>query len=49
MKKQRRQFDTDFKLDMVCMMIEEQGLSISHVSESMSISRITHRSWGDSI
>ncbi|MXS79370.1 transposase [Nitrosomonas sp. GH22] len=33
MKKQRRQFDTSFKLEIV-RMIKEQGLSIAHISEA---------------
>ena len=42
MKKQRRQFDTSFKLEIV-RMIKEQGLSISQISESMSIGQSSIR------
>ncbi len=44
MKKQRRQFDTSFKLEIV-RMIKEQGLSIAHISESMSIGQSAIRRW----
>jgi len=36
MTRQRRKFDTSLKLEVV-RMIKEQGLSVQHVSESMSI------------
>jgi len=36
MTRQRRSFDPSFKLEVV-RMIEEQGLSISHASQSMDI------------
>ena len=36
MTRQRRSFDPGFKLEVV-KMIQEQGLSVGHVSESMSI------------
>jgi transposase-like protein len=36
MTRQRRSFDPSFKLEVV-RMIKEQGLSISHVSQTMDI------------
>jgi transposase len=36
MTRQRRNFDSSFKLEVV-RMITEQGLSISHVSQTMDI------------
>lgn len=36
MAKQRRKFDTSLRLEIVHM-VKEQGLSVRHVSESMSI------------
>ena len=36
MTRQRRNFDPSFKLEVV-RMIKEQGLSISHVSQTMDI------------
>ena len=44
MKKQRRQFDPSLKLEVV-RMIKEQGLSIMHVSQSMSIGPTAIRRW----
>lgn len=44
MKKQRRQFDTSFKLEVV-RMIKEQGLSVPHVSQSMNIGQSAIRRW----
>ncbi|MXS81463.1 transposase [Nitrosomonas eutropha] len=42
MKRKCKQFDTSFKLEIVHM-IKKQGLSIFHVSESMSIGQSTIR------
>ncbi|HCE10451.1 MAG TPA: hypothetical protein DEQ40_17975 [Oxalobacteraceae bacterium] len=39
MTRQRRKFDTIFKLDVV-RMIKEQGLSVQHASESMNLVRV---------
>jgi transposase len=44
MTRQRRNFDTSFKLEVV-RMIKEQGLSVQHVSESMSIGPTAIRRW----
>jgi transposase len=44
MTRQRRSFDPDFKLEVV-KMIKEQGLSVQHVSESMSIGTSAIRRW----
>lgn len=44
MTKQRRKFDTDFKLEVV-RMIPEQGLSVRHVSQSMGIGLTAIRRW----
>ena len=44
MKKQRRQFDTSLKLEVV-RMIKQQGLSVQHVSQSMSIGPSAIRRW----
>ena len=44
MTKQRRKFDTSFKLEVV-RMIKEQGLSVPHVSQSMNIGQSAIRRW----
>ena len=44
MTRQRRSFDPGFKLEVV-KMIKEQGLSVGHVSESMSIGTSAIRCW----
>ena len=44
MTRQRRSFDPGFKLEVV-KMIQEQGLSVGHVSESMSIGASAIRRW----
>jgi len=44
MTRQRRKFDTSLKLEVV-RMIKEQGLSVQHVSESMSIGPSAVRRW----
>jgi transposase len=44
MTRQRRKFDTSLKLEVV-RMIKEQGLSVQHVSESMSIGPSAIRRW----
>lgn len=44
MTKQRRQFDSSFKLEVV-RMIKEQGLSVQHVSQSMNIGQSAIRRW----
>jgi transposase len=44
MTRQRRSFDPSFKLEVV-KMIKEQGLSVQHVSESMSIGPSAIRRW----
>jgi transposase len=44
MTRQRRKFDTSFKLEVV-RMIKEQGLSVQHVSESMNIGQSAIRRW----
>jgi transposase len=44
MTRQRRKFDTSFKLEVV-RMIKEQGLSVQHVGESMGIGPSAIRRW----
>lgn len=44
MTNQRRKFDTNFKLEVV-RMIQEQGLSARHVSQSMGIGLTAIRRW----
>ena len=44
MTRQRRSFDPGFKLEVV-KMIKEQGLSVGHVSDSMSIGTSAVRRW----
>lgn len=44
MTRQRRNFDTSLKLEVV-RMIKEQGLSVQHVSESMGIGPSAVRRW----
>jgi transposase len=44
MTKQRRTFDTSFKLEVV-RMIKEQGLSVPHVSQTMDIGPTAIRRW----
>ena len=44
MTRQRRKFDTSLKLEVV-RMIKEQGLSVQHVSQSMSIGPTAIRRW----
>ena len=44
MTRQRRSFDPGFKLEVV-KMINEQGLSVQHVSESMNIGTSAIRRW----
>ncbi|AWL03018.1 transposase [Massilia oculi] len=44
MIRQRRNFDPSFKLEVV-RMITEQGLSISHVSQTMDIGVTAIRRW----
>jgi transposase len=44
MIRQRRNFDPSFKLEVVSI-ITEQGLSISHVSQTMDIGVIAIRRW----
>jgi transposase len=44
MTRQRRNFDRSFKLE-VARMIREQGLSISHVSQTMDIGVTAIRRW----
>lgn len=44
MTRQRRSFDPGFKLEVV-KMIQEQGLSVGHVSESMNIGTSAIRRW----
>jgi len=44
MTRQRRKFDTSFKLEVV-RMIKEQGLSVQHVSESMGLGPSAIRRW----
>jgi transposase len=43
-KKQRRTFDTSFKLQVV-QMIKEQGLSIGHVCKDMQLGETAVRRW----
>ena len=44
MTRQRRNFDPSFKLEVV-KMIKEQGLSVPHVCQSMSIGPTAVRRW----
>lgn len=44
MTKQRKKYDTSFKLEVV-RMIQEQGLSVQHVSQSMGIGLTAIRRW----
>lgn len=44
MKRQRRSFDPSFKLEVV-RMVKEQGLSVQHVCESMSLGATAVRRW----
>ena len=44
MTRQRRSFDPGFKLEVV-KMIQEQGLGVQHVSESMTIGASSIRRW----
>lgn len=44
MARKRRNFDPSFKLEVV-KMVKEQGLSVQHVSESMSIGPTAIRRW----
>jgi len=44
MARQRRNVDPSFKLEVV-RMIKEQGLSISHVSQTMDIGVTAIRRW----
>ena len=44
MTKQRKKYDTSFKLEIV-RMIQEQGLSVQHVSQSMGIGLTAIRRW----
>ncbi|MBK8570923.1 MAG: transposase [Nitrosomonadales bacterium] len=44
MTKQRKKYDTNFKLEVV-RMIQEQGLSVQHVSQSMGIGLTAIRRW----
>ncbi len=44
MARKRRNFDPSFKLEVV-KMVREQGLSVQHVSESMSIGPTAIRRW----
>ncbi len=44
MTKQRKKFDTSFKLEVV-RMIQEQGLNVQHVSQSMGIGLTAIRRW----
>ena len=44
MTRQRRNFDPSFKLEVV-KMIKEQGLSVQHVCQSMSIGPTAVRRW----
>lgn len=43
-KRKRQTFDPSLKLEVV-RMIKEQGLSVQHVSESMSIGQTAIRRW----
>lgn len=44
MIRKRRNFDPSFKLEVV-KMVTEQGLSVQHVSETMSIGQSAIRRW----
>ena len=44
MGKQRRQFDAGFKLEVV-RMVKDQGLSVSQVSQTMSLGESAIRRW----
>ena len=44
MGKQRRQFDAGFKLEVV-RMVKDQGLSVSQVSQTMSLGETAIRRW----
>lgn len=44
MTRQRRNFDPSFKLEVV-LMIKEQGLSVSNVSQTMDIGETAIRRW----
>lgn len=44
MDKQRRQFDAGFKLEVV-RMVKDQGLSVSQVSQTMSLGESAIRRW----
>jgi transposase len=44
MTKRRRQFDTNFKLEVV-RLIKEQGQSVSHVSQTMEVGETAIRRW----
>jgi transposase len=44
MTRQRRKFDPSFKLEVV-RMIKEQGLSISHVGQTMGLGETAIRRW----
>lgn len=44
MERQRRVFDTNFKLEVV-RLIKDQGLSVRNVSETMSIGPTAIRRW----
>ena len=44
MPRQRKNFDTSLKLEVV-RMIKEQGLSVQHVSQSMDIGQTAIRRW----
>lgn len=46
MTRKRRKFDASFKLEVV-RMIKEQGLSVSHVSQTMDIGETAIRRWMD--
>ena len=44
MPRQRKNFDTSLKLEVV-RMIKEQGLSVQHVSQSMDVGQTAIRHW----
>jgi transposase len=44
MIRQRRKFDTSFKLEVI-RMIKEQGVSVQHASQSMNIGQSAIRRW----
>ena len=44
MKKQRRTIDPNFKLEVV-RMVNEQGLSVRHVSQSVDVGETAIRRW----